>query len=202
MRNKAECSWGPRVAFWIIALMHDNRFLARVKNPHAILKTAGLSPGQQVLEVGCGPGFFTLPAAAIVGAHGHVYAVDVNPWAIRRVREKLAAAGAKNVTARLANAAQTDLPNRSLDLAFLFGLPRIAGGRAALVRELARTLKPGAAAVFQSAPRRQRALLKEMDAAGFVLEQRQGRLLIFRRQRDCSEKLAATGSEYQRGERI
>jgi len=69
-------------AFKIITIMHYNPMLPIIRNPYKILERAGLKPGQNVLEVGCGPGFFTIPAAHIVGEEGKVYAVDTHPLAI------------------------------------------------------------------------------------------------------------------------
>ena len=63
--------------------MHDNPLLPIFRNPHKLLKAAELKPGQKVLEVGCGPGFFTIPAAKLVGKEGFIYAVDVHPLAIK-----------------------------------------------------------------------------------------------------------------------
>ncbi len=170
-----------RVAFRIISLIHDNRLLSFFKNPSTILRTAGLAPGLQVLEVGCGPGFYTLPAAEIVGAHGHIYAMDVNPYAIQRIKEKVADAGVKNITPILGNAADTGFSDQSLDLVFLFGLPRIAGGRTPLIRELDRTLKPAGTVVFGKSRIEETPLAREMSEAGFSLADRKGQLLIFRR---------------------
>ena len=39
-------------------------------NPVKTLKGADLRPGQTVLEVGCGTGFFTMPAAKMIGDDG------------------------------------------------------------------------------------------------------------------------------------
>jgi len=62
-------------SFRIIELMHDNRLLPYFRDPYKLLRAAGLEQGQQVLEVGCGPGYFTIPAAEMVGDEGEVYAV-------------------------------------------------------------------------------------------------------------------------------
>jgi len=78
-----------RIAFWMISAFHDNPLLPLFRNPYRLLRAAGLKPGQTVLEVGCGPGFFTIPTARIVGEKGMVYAVDINPLAIRRVMGKI-----------------------------------------------------------------------------------------------------------------
>jgi len=130
-------------AFRIISVMHDNPLLPIFRNPDKLLKAAGLKQGQKVLEVGCGPGFFTLPAAKIVGEEGFVYAVDVHPLAIERVKEKIMKEEIKHVTPLLANASDSGLPDRSIDLAFLFGLQYIAGGLGNVISELHRILKPG-----------------------------------------------------------
>ena len=79
-RNRRQCRSGletSNIAYWTIRLMHDNPLLPLVRNPYKLLKAAGLEEGQKVIEVGCGPGFFTIPAARIVGDEGHVYAVEV-----------------------------------------------------------------------------------------------------------------------------
>ena len=161
--------------------MHDNRFWSLFKKPYVSLKSAGLQPGQQVLEVGCGPGFYTLPAAEIVGNEGRVFATDVNPWAIRRVKEKVNRQGISNVRPMLVNAAESGLPGESVDLAFLFGLPRVAGGLDNLISELARVIKPGGIVSFQKRRRSDADLVETMRRAAFSLLGRDGRILKFQR---------------------
>ena len=95
MSNRIEARHHPRglhdsrFAFWIITLMHDNPLLPIFKNPYKLLEAAGLKPGQKVLEVGCGPGFFTIPAAKLVRKEGFIYAVDVHPLAIKKLKKRL-----------------------------------------------------------------------------------------------------------------
>jgi ubiquinone/menaquinone biosynthesis C-methylase UbiE len=45
-------------------------------NPMKTLQGAGIQPGQTVLEVGCGTGFFTIPAAELIGDQGCLVAMD------------------------------------------------------------------------------------------------------------------------------
>jgi ubiquinone/menaquinone biosynthesis C-methylase UbiE len=47
-------------------------------NPPQFLSRFDLHPGQTVLDLGAGPGFWTLPLAEMVGATGQVWAVDVS----------------------------------------------------------------------------------------------------------------------------
>ena len=101
------------LAFWMITMMHDNPLLPIFRNPYKILQAAGLKRGQKVMEVGCGPGFFTIPAAKIVGDGGLIYAVDTHPLAIKRVEKKIARENINNVKPILANASNTGLPHQS-----------------------------------------------------------------------------------------
>ena len=47
-------------------------------NPPQFLQQFALRPGQAALDLGCGPGFWTLPLAEIVGPTGKVWALDVS----------------------------------------------------------------------------------------------------------------------------
>ena len=73
-RDLNDPKHGSNFVFSIITLLHDNPILPFLINPFRLLKTAGLKPGQKVLKVGCGPGFFTIPAAEILGDEGILYA--------------------------------------------------------------------------------------------------------------------------------
>lgn len=66
----------------------DNRLRRWLQNPRKLL-TPYLSEGMTVLDVGCGPGFFTLDIADMVGASGRVIAADLQYGMLRKVREKI-----------------------------------------------------------------------------------------------------------------
>jgi len=63
-----------RAHFRMISFVHDTLYGLFV-NPYRLLNAAGLKPGQKALEVGCGPGFFTILATKIVGEKGRVYVI-------------------------------------------------------------------------------------------------------------------------------
>ena len=129
-----------KVSFKMMSFIHETLY-GLFRDSYKALKAAGLEAGQRVLEVGCGPGFFTVPAARIVGEKGSVVALDVNPIAVEHVRQKIGAEGVSNVQTMTANAARTDLAGQSFDLVFLFGLARPIGDMAAIWGELYRLLK-------------------------------------------------------------
>ena len=170
------------IAFKMITFMHDNPLLPIIRNPYNILKRAGLKPGQTVLEVGCGPGFFTIPAAKIVGKEGEVYAVDTHPLAIERVQNKIRNAGLKNVSLIHKNASDTGLSDMSIDLAFMFGLPYIQGGLDNLLTELYRICKLGATLVFQKSRGSKEKLIKEVKEKGFTYSDKRGRIFLFKKE--------------------
>lgn len=68
----------------------------RRQNPEQILLTAGLQEGMCLVDIGCNDGFFTLPAARIVGTTGKVIAIDVDTEALERLRVKLDQASIQN----------------------------------------------------------------------------------------------------------
>lgn len=171
-------------AFRIISLMHDNPLLPIFRNPFKLLRAAGLKPGQKVLEVGCGPGFFTIPAAKIVGKEGFVYAVDVHPLAIERVKEKIKKEGIRNVEPILANASDTGLPDQSIDLAFLFGLRYIAGGLENVMSEIHRILKPGGVLSFEKTKGSAKKLIEEVEREGFTYSERRARIFLFTKKKN------------------
>ncbi len=130
-----------RVHFKMMSLVHETLY-GLFRDPYKALNAAGLEPGQKVLEVGCGPGFFTIPAAKTVGEKGSVCALDISPLAIERVQQKIEKEGVTNVKTVLADAAQTGLPSQSFDLIFLFGLAHSVGDVENILTELHRLLKP------------------------------------------------------------
>ena len=185
MSNKIEERFHhSKFAFRIIALMHDNPLLPIFRKPDKLLKAAGLKQGQKVLEVGCGPGFFTIPAAKIVGEEGFVYAVDVHPLAIERVKEKIRRAEIKNVRPVLANASNSGLPDQSIDLAFLFGLQYIAGGLENVIGEMYRILKPGGVLSFEKTRGSEKKLIEEVERGGFIYSRRERRIYLFTKESD------------------
>ena len=127
--------------FRMMALIHETLY-GFLRDPYRALADAGVQPGQAVLEAGCGPGFFTIPAARTVGGTGSVMALDINPFAVEHVQRKIEAEGVSNARVLLADASQTGLPGQSFDLAFLFGLPRPIGGMEKIWKEMHRLLKP------------------------------------------------------------
>ena len=165
--------------FRCMALIHDNPLRRIFDNPIKTLKAAGIQPGQQVLEVGCGPGFFTIPAAKLMGDNGCIYTIDLHPLAIKMVEEKLQKTSLTNVKVTIADAAKTGLPNESIDLVLLFGVIH-ALSLEQVVPELYRVLKPDGALAVQTFS--DRSAGRVTKGGLFTVVGKEGRVFKFRKE--------------------
>ncbi len=87
-------------------------------HPNLNLESIGLHAGMVFMDIGCGYGFFTIPAAQIVGEQGKVYAVDVNASSIDRLKREATEKGLKNVTAKVGAGEETVFCDTCADMVF------------------------------------------------------------------------------------
>jgi ubiquinone/menaquinone biosynthesis C-methylase UbiE len=93
----------------------------RWQDPEAILASIGLKPGQTFIDVGCGGGFFTLPAARMVGDKGKVYGVDTSDRAIASLKALAEREGLKNLHPIAGKGEETVVCEGCADIVF-FGI--------------------------------------------------------------------------------
>lgn len=55
-------------------------------DPRKIVEQFGLTPGMRVADFGCGPGFYTLACARLVGEKGRVYAIDIQEDLLKQLK--------------------------------------------------------------------------------------------------------------------
>jgi ubiquinone/menaquinone biosynthesis C-methylase UbiE len=111
--------------------------------PEKLLRDLGLSEGMTFADIGCGPGFFTIPAAKIVGEHGHALAADIQGEMLSTVRSRALEHGLSNVRIVKTNDREIPIAPGSCDYVLLaFTLHEIEH-RASFLHRAARTLKPG-----------------------------------------------------------
>jgi SAM-dependent methyltransferase len=117
----------------------------------AVLDAARLAPGERVIDIACGTGMVTLPAAAAVGPDGTVLATDISQRMVDDVALRAAEHGLDNVAVRRCDAEdlgpviaegtdEFDVALCSLGLMYV-PTPAVA------VCEMARVLRPGGRAV-------------------------------------------------------
>jgi demethylmenaquinone methyltransferase/2-methoxy-6-polyprenyl-1,4-benzoquinol methylase len=126
----------------------------RFFDPAKTLKGAGIQPGLTVLEIGCGTGFFTIPAAELAGDGGCLYALDPHPLAVKQVAQKIRDAGRTNARLVRGDATRAGLLDGCIDLVLLFGvIPSPVVPLSRLLPEIHRLLRPGGSlAVWTAVP--------------------------------------------------
>jgi len=66
----------------------DNRLRRWIQNPQKILG-AYIEEGMTILDMGCGPGFFSIDMAQMVGKSGRVIASDLQEGMLQKVSDKI-----------------------------------------------------------------------------------------------------------------
>lgn len=116
--------------------------------PAKTLRELGLKRGMSFLDIGCGPGYFSIPACGVVGKYGRVLACDTSPVMIRELRAAAEERGCVQLIAKRCGNAQVPFPDASADftlIAFvLHGMadvqPLLAESRRAMRKNAAVTL--------------------------------------------------------------
>jgi ubiquinone/menaquinone biosynthesis C-methylase UbiE len=169
-RNPSACPYSQR--FWVEA---PHPLITRERLRQAL----GPEPGDRVLEIGPGTGYYTLDLAGWVGAEGEVAIFDLQQemldHAVRRARER----GIWNVTATRGDAQELPYDDGSFDAVILIATLGEIPDQDAALREAARVLRRGGRLIVGEllgdphyvTPG---SLERRADAAGLRLEDRIG----------------------------
>ena len=103
-----------------------------------------IAPGKTVADIGAGSGWFSVRAARRVTQTGLVYAVDINPEAVRYIQQRAEREGIGNIKAILSKPADPLLPPQSTDAVLLLKTYHEIAEPIALLRNLRKSLRPGA----------------------------------------------------------
>ncbi|MCL4294449.1 MAG: methyltransferase domain-containing protein [Anaerolineae bacterium] len=127
-----------------LAWFLDNPVIEVIAGTQATLDRIGLRSGEYGLDVGCGPGRLSIPAARRVGPAGTVVALDIQPEMLAHLHRKIEQAGITNIVTHLSDITTDDnlLPN-SFDRAWLVTVLGEIPDRLAALQNLYRILKPG-----------------------------------------------------------
>jgi SAM-dependent methyltransferase len=112
-------------------------------NAHEVIEMIGVRRAQTVLDFGCGSGVFSIASASIVGHRGKVYAVDVRPGALERLREAASSKGLDNIDTMLLDRSTVSiaLEDDSVDVVLLYDVLQEIQDKLALLKELHRILR-------------------------------------------------------------
>ena len=169
-KNPSACPYGQR--FWVEA-------------PHPLITRERLrdaldaSPGERILEVGPGTGYYTLDAAGWIGPDGTLEIFDIQQEMLDHTMQRAAEEGSSNSRPTRGDGRDLPIADDSFDRAFLVTTLGEIPDQAAAISELARVIKPGARLVvgeLMGDPHwvSPAAIDQHGEAAGLVPEQRIG----------------------------
>jgi SAM-dependent methyltransferase len=133
-RNPSACPYGQR--FWVEA-------------PHPLITRQRLRemldprPGDRILEVGPGTGYYTLDVAGWVMPDGQVDILDLQQEMLDHTMRRAGERGLSNLTPTQSDATGMPYEDGTYDAAFLVTVLGEIPDQDAALRELARVLKPG-----------------------------------------------------------
>jgi arsenite methyltransferase len=129
------------VAHWAGVFESPDR--VKWQKPDEVVRALDLKPGQTVIDIGAGTGYFTRRFAKAVGPSGAVIGLDVEPGMVNYMKADAKKLGLQNYHARVVKADDPELSPNSADVIFFCDTLHHVDDRLAYLRKLAPALKPG-----------------------------------------------------------
>ena len=109
-----------------------------------VMNILGVREGTSVGDIGAGSGWFTVRAAKRVGERGRVYAVDINPEAIKYIDDRVRREGINNVHTILSSEDDPRFPPNSIDAVLILKTYHEISDPVSLLENLRTALRKGA----------------------------------------------------------
>jgi 2-polyprenyl-3-methyl-5-hydroxy-6-metoxy-1,4-benzoquinol methylase len=126
---------------WWLCFTFDNPLRQWLHNPEAILRPY-VRPGDQVIDVGAGMGYFSIPLAKLVGPAGRVTAIDLQPQMLSALAGRAKRRGlSERITTHLATPASLGWQTKT-DFILAFWMAHEVPDQKGFFTELQHLLKP------------------------------------------------------------
>jgi ubiquinone/menaquinone biosynthesis C-methylase UbiE len=129
------------------ACPYSQRFILDLPRPFMPRQTLrdilAPAPGERVLEVGPGTGYYTLDVAPALESSGWLDALDLQQPMLDELMHRAAAGGVANIVPVQGDAQALPFPDATYDSAYLVATLGEVPDRDTALRELRRVLKPG-----------------------------------------------------------
>lgn len=131
--HPSACPYGQR---WMLDIPHP--FITRAR----LLTVLAPRPGERILEVGPGSGYYTLAVAERLGPDGRLGLLDVQQEMLDHTIARARSAGLANVNATCGDAQALPYEDATFDAAYLVTVLGEVPDQVTALHELARVLKP------------------------------------------------------------
>jgi ubiquinone/menaquinone biosynthesis C-methylase UbiE len=121
----------------------DNPERRRVLPPEKTLRELGLREGDSFVDIGCGTGYFTIPAIDIVGPGGRVFGIDVSERMLDKLRERTERDQLDRLTLIKSDGHSLGLQVGIVSFAFMANVLHEIEDRKEFLQEIYRSLVPG-----------------------------------------------------------
>lgn len=125
---------------WAFTLLIPLRNL--ILSPRELIRRLKMAPGMSVLEVGSGPGYFSVPVAKFL-SNGKLVLADIQPEMLDKARKRIEKRNLHNVKYYLCNGQHFGLPDNYFDRIFLVTVLGEVENREQYLSEFYRMMKPG-----------------------------------------------------------
>jgi ubiquinone/menaquinone biosynthesis C-methylase UbiE len=142
-----------------------------------VLGEVGIGPGSRILDYGCGPGSYTIIAAELAGPTGKVYALDIHPLALRKVRDAASKRGLANIETIQSDCA-TGLENGSIDVVLLFDIFHGLGDPNEVLGELHRVLRSEGTLSFSDHHMEEHEIISRITKTGLFKLSKKGKITL------------------------
>jgi ubiquinone/menaquinone biosynthesis C-methylase UbiE len=116
---------------------------AKWQKPDEVVQALKLEPGQRVIDIGAGTGYFTRRFAKAVAPSGQAVGLDIEPAMVEYMKADAKKRSLKNYDARLVKPDDPELAPNSADVVFFCDTLHHMDNRVAYFRKLASALRAG-----------------------------------------------------------
>ncbi|MGC8608518.1 MAG: class I SAM-dependent methyltransferase [Thermoplasmata archaeon] len=112
------------------------------ENPDDVFKDVPFERIHTAVDLGCGPGFFTIPIAEKI-SDGYVYAIDANENMLEALKKRVPKGMIDRIKTINSTATYTGIESESVDFVFMANVFHDFNDRKAVLSEIRRILKNG-----------------------------------------------------------
>lgn len=128
---------------WTGADWLEREHREELEKPEVVLEAMGLKDGDLVADLGAGTGFFTRRMARAVAPSGRVYATDIQPQMLERLKASAAQEGIANIVTVLGTETDPRLPKGMFDWILLVDVYHEFQQPEPMLAKIREALKPG-----------------------------------------------------------